>query len=283
MKETHTKEEREKRGELWGELHLHTPYSDGRISFDDILNSGLDFVAITDHDTVAGFVAAKKALGNNPGIKLIPGIEFSVWYGKKGLHILAYFPDYKNPEFLEEMEFYRKKSVERAKKNFSLLRQLGFAVDESRINNNGTVAKPDIARNVFSFPQNLELLEKNRIHTTDDFIEAYLNSGKPAYARLEKISLEKVREYCKGPLVLAHPGKDLVMGREDWIVRELKEKYGLKGIETYTRQHTPKEASYYSNLAKELGLVAVSSSDAHHPESIGLYTSSYKVIEDLLK
>jgi len=262
-----------------GELHLHTTHSDGWITADDIKRCALDFIAVTDHDTVDGFKELKARL--NGSIELIPGIELSTRYAGKSIHVLAYFFDYNNPELLRELEYYRKKRVERARKNFELLRGLGYAVDESRLNRNGTLAKPTIAMSVLELPENNELLVRNMIDDVDDFIDAYLVKGKPAYVGVEKISLDRIRELCKGPLVLAHPGVDLKRGKDDWIIKDLKEKYNFKGVEAFTRRHNGEERDYYHKLAKNLDLVPTFGSDAHHYHRIGLYAADYELVEKL--
>ncbi|MBN2051881.1 PHP domain-containing protein [Candidatus Woesearchaeota archaeon] len=264
-----------------GELHLHTTYSDGHITAEDINNCGLDFIAITDHDTVEGFLSVKEQLTN--GLELIPGIEFSTKHRGKGIHVLAYFFNYNNPEFLEELEYYRQKRVNRANKNFGILHELGYAVDYSKINKNGTIGKPNIADSIFALPENDELLVKNRINSVDDFIDLYLEKGKPAYVPVEKIPLEKIRHYCNGPLVLAHPAVDLDRGSDDWIIRDLRDKYDLRGLEVFTRRHNPEETAYYYGLARQLGLIPSRGSDAHHRERIGLYAADYSLVNELRK
>ena len=63
-----------------GDLHCHTRLSDGSMNIDDVVfyakRAGLDFLAITDHDTMAGCTRAA-IVGNRMGIGIIPGVEFS--------------------------------------------------------------------------------------------------------------------------------------------------------------------------------------------------------------
>ncbi len=85
-----------------GDLHCHTIFSDGTTGIDDLVfhakRGGMDFVAITDHDTMAG-VNRAEVVGKRHGIQVIPGVELSaadMQRGGKKVHILCYLP--KKPE-----------------------------------------------------------------------------------------------------------------------------------------------------------------------------------------
>ena len=80
-----------------GDLHCHTKLSDGSMGIEDIVfyakRMGLDFLAITDHDTMAGVTRAT-VLGQRYGIQVIPGVEISCIDSKRGrkVHMLCYLP-----------------------------------------------------------------------------------------------------------------------------------------------------------------------------------------------
>lgn len=87
-----------------GDLHCHTRLSDGSMGIEDIIalakNKGIDTIAVTDHDCLAGNIRAK-IIGERNGIKVIPGVELSAVDGESGkfVHILCYLPDF--PDRLE--------------------------------------------------------------------------------------------------------------------------------------------------------------------------------------
>jgi predicted metal-dependent phosphoesterase TrpH len=72
------------------DLHIHTTYSDGMGTVPAVLEAarqaGLDVIAITDHDTMAGARRARDLVPRY-GIRVIPGIEISTSEG----HLLAYW------------------------------------------------------------------------------------------------------------------------------------------------------------------------------------------------
>ncbi len=89
-----------------GDMHCHTTMSDGSTSpellVDYALDAGLDFIAVTDHDTMAGAQLAVN-IGKRKGLKVIPGVEVSTYDSKTGrnVHLLCYMP--RKLEKLEKM------------------------------------------------------------------------------------------------------------------------------------------------------------------------------------
>lgn len=89
-----------------GDLHCHTRFSDGSMGIDDLIynakRSGLDFVAVTDHDTMAGIKRAQQ-LGRRIGIGILSGTEISAYdrERKRKVHLLCYLPH--NPDRLVGM------------------------------------------------------------------------------------------------------------------------------------------------------------------------------------
>lgn len=89
---------------LSGDLHCHTRLSDGSLGIEDLIvfakKKGIETIAITDHDCLAGTVRGK-VIGARHGIQVIPGVELSSTFEKynKNLHILCYLPE--SPDMLE--------------------------------------------------------------------------------------------------------------------------------------------------------------------------------------
>ena len=87
-----------------GDLHCHTRLSDGSMGIEEIIAlakaRGVETIAITDHDCLAGTVRAK-IIGERNGVRVITGVELSAIDGETGnfVHILCYLPD--SPDRLE--------------------------------------------------------------------------------------------------------------------------------------------------------------------------------------
>ncbi|MBR1424481.1 PHP domain-containing protein [bacterium] len=90
-------------------LHLHTTYSDGEADFQDLIKQAKEknfkYIAISDHNTIQGHRDFKDK-------KLIPAVEFDVWYKYIFLHLLAYGID-PNAECMEKFYAKSKKETEK--------------------------------------------------------------------------------------------------------------------------------------------------------------------------
>ena len=79
------------------DLHCHTTLSDGSLGIEDIIvqakRMNIDFLSITDHDTLSSFSRAN-ILGERYGVKILQGVEMSAWDKERGkkVHILCYAP-----------------------------------------------------------------------------------------------------------------------------------------------------------------------------------------------
>lgn len=86
------------------DLHCHTKFSDGSLGIEDVISqakrTGIDWLSITDHDTMSSFSRAD-VLGQREGVKILHGVELSAWDKSRGakVHILCYAP--KKPDRLE--------------------------------------------------------------------------------------------------------------------------------------------------------------------------------------
>ncbi len=80
------------------DLHIHTNFSDGMFSPEEIVrkarDAGLTVISITDHDIIDGIEPAVEE-GKKLGVRVIPGIEFTTDLQDAELHILGYFIDHK--------------------------------------------------------------------------------------------------------------------------------------------------------------------------------------------
>ena len=86
------------------DLHCHTKLSDGSLGIEDVIaqakRTGIDWLSLTDHDTMASFSRAN-VIGQREGVKILPGVELSAWDKERSskVHILCYCP--RKPDRLE--------------------------------------------------------------------------------------------------------------------------------------------------------------------------------------
>jgi predicted metal-dependent phosphoesterase TrpH len=241
------------------DLHIHTKFSDGMLSPRDVVlgakKAGLTAIAITDHDTVEGIDAAIEE-GKKIGIQVVPGIELTTDYKKEEVHILGYFIDHKDSDFLALLTLIRDDRVKRIYKTTEKLKALGVNIDPDEVialaDDKGSVGRPHIAR---------MLIKKGFVRTMQEAFSRYLDHTGPAYVphfKLDPFEAVEAIKKAKGIPVLAHPG----ISPNDGIIDELVPK-GLKGIEVYYWRHSAAQVGHYLAIAKKHGLLVTGGSDFH--------------------
>jgi predicted metal-dependent phosphoesterase TrpH len=247
------------------DLHTHSTASDGTLRPAEVMaaaaGAGLDVVALTDHDTTAGWTEAAGALP--AGLTLVPGAELSCrWYAVDPpipLHLLGYLFDPADAGLGAEFARVRLAREHRAEQMVDLLRADGIDVtwDEVRgYADGGTIGRPHVAQ---------ALIRRGLAATVS---EAFAPDLLGARYRVPKpdtdvfTALRLVRE-AGGVAVFAHPratrrGKTV----PDELIAELAAA-GLFGLEADHDDHSPAERAHVRALAADLGLVATGSSDFH--------------------
>lgn len=242
------------------DLHVHSTASDGRLSPAEVIREaaarGLVYIALTDHDSVDGIAAAKAAAQSFPNLTVIPGIEISTDIPQGEVHILGYFIDYNDPEFLAKLEDFKDSRLRRAEQMVSKLDELGVHIEWRRvleIAGTSTIGRPHIAQ---------AMMEKDHVPSFKDAFDEYLGHGKPAYVEREKmLPAEAAAIIVKagGLPVLAHP---LTTEDPEGLISELKPA-GLVGMEAYYKDYTAEEVESLVALAQKHALIATGGSDFH--------------------
>jgi 3',5'-nucleoside bisphosphate phosphatase len=249
------------------DLHTHSSVSDSTESPADLLATaqagGLDVVALTDHDTTAGWPVAEAARPR--GLTVVPGMELSCrWFPDDtppiSVHLLAYLFDPLHPGFAAERARLRDERLERGERIVAALAADGYPVSWERIverSEGGVVGRPHIAR---------ALVEKGVVDSVDHAFLTLLNHRSPYY--VAKIDTD-VREgialvrAAGGVPVFAH-GLATKRGRVvgDAAVAAMADA-GLMGIEVDHPDHAPDERAHLRGLAADLDLIITGSSDFH--------------------
>jgi 3',5'-nucleoside bisphosphate phosphatase len=245
------------------DLHSHSSASDGTEVPAEVMRraaeAGLDVIALTDHDTVAGHREAALALP--PGLTLLPGMELSCRLEGHSVHLLAYLFDPANERLAGEMAEIRESRLYRARAMVTKLAELGAPVtwdQVSEIAAGGVVGRPHIAR---------ALVEAGVVPTVADaFTPEWIGPGGRAHVvryALDPARAVRLVRAAGGVSVLAHPrGSARGWRTPDEVIEELASA-GLTGIEVYHPQHDERERAALSELADRLELVATGGSDDH--------------------
>jgi predicted metal-dependent phosphoesterase TrpH len=242
------------------DLHVHTTASDGRLTPEEIVQraaeQGLAYVAITDHDTVAGIERALRAGAAFPNLTLIPGLEINTDTPTGEVHVLGYFIDYKNRKLESSLNRLRHSREVRARKIVDNLSGMGIDVSWERVielAGGGSVGRPHIAQAMF---------EGGHIPSLQEAFIKYIGRHGPAYAERERLSPEeavKLVVMAGGLPVLAHPED---VDELDSFLTALK-KVGLVGMETYYNGYHRDTIEKLVKTAERYGLITTGGSDFH--------------------
>ncbi len=224
---------------------------------------GVDVLAITDHDTMAGVPAADPA-GKVSGVRVIPGIELSIRVPHGSMHLLGYFSDLAPQPLTGLLAGFAETREERAREMVDRLNDLGVPVgwDEVRDGAAGAaLGRPHIAD---------ALVRAGHVPDRRAAFDLYLGDGRPAYVASHGLEVDEgitlVRE-SGGAAVLAHPGTlGLDRAHLDPFVGRLA-RAGLAGIEVHRPEHSPDQFAAYATLAQRYGLVPSGGSDYHRSTS----------------
>jgi len=269
------------------DLHTHSTASDGTLTPAELMRAaaetGLDVIAITDHDTTAGWDAAASA--RPAGVTLVRGAELSCrWYGRGSsipLHLLAYLFDPTEPALVAELARLRTARERRAERIVRRMRADGFPVSWDEVlayAAGGSVGRPHIAQ---------ALVNAGLVASID---EAFTPPWLGERYRLPKEDLDVVTAVrlvraAGGVPVLAHPRASR-RGRiaPDALIVELA-RAGLIGLEADHADHTPDDRRHLRRLAERLGLVVTGASDFHGANKtipLGAHTTEPAALDRLL-
>jgi len=255
------------------DLHCHSTASDGTCPPAEVMRraraAGLDVIALTDHDTVAGHAGARAALSpgargpagppDPPGLTFVPGMELSCRLDGRSLHLLAYLFDPAHPGLAAETASIRDDRVRRARAMVAKLAALGAGVaweQVAAIAGDSVVGRPHIARAMAAAGVISDPAEAFTAEWIGDGGRAY----EDKYALDPSVAIGLVRD-AGGVSVLAHPGTPGYEVPDEVIARLAAA--GLAGVEVWHPEQPAAERARARALAGELGLAATGGSDDH--------------------
>ncbi|MBK5305832.1 MAG: PHP domain-containing protein [Frankiaceae bacterium] len=266
------------------DLHTHSSASDGTTPPVQLVrearDAGLDVVALTDHDTTAGWEDAAAALP--PGLSLVRGTELSCSRGGISLHLLAYLFDPAEPEFAAVRRGLRDSRVSRAERMIEMLAADGHPVSWQQVRAlaEGTVGRPHIAQ---------ALMAHGLVGSVDEaFAPEWIGTrGRYWAAKSELDVVEGVRLVvgAGGVAVFAHPAASRRGRTVGDDVIALMADAGLAGLEVDHVDHDDDERAHLRGVAADLGLLVTGSSDFHGDNKtvrLGDHVTSEAAYDDIV-
>nr|WP_098511222.1 PHP domain-containing protein [Amycolatopsis sulphurea] len=272
------------------DLHAHSTASDGTDSPAGLVaaaRAGLDVVAITDHDTTAGWASAAAALP--AGLTLVPGAELSTVSADPdtgypiSVHLLAYLFDPTAPELVAEQARLRAERRSRLRTMAERMAADGLPVDADEVMGllpaDSPAGRPHLAQ---------ALVRAGLVESVDEAFARYLSGRSGYYVARRDTPVEEAIDMIAaagGVTVIAHPfafsrGATISEGTLRGLARR-----GLTGIEVDHPNHERAARARTRELALELGLVRTGSSDYHGTNktiALGQETTEPDQFEDLI-
>ncbi|MBE6742074.1 MAG: PHP domain-containing protein [Ruminococcaceae bacterium] len=244
------------------DLHCHTKLSDGSVGIEDLIiiaqKSGIDTIAITDHDCIAGTVRSQ-IIGKRYGVNVISGVELSAFDfdAGKNVHILAYLAD--SPDRLEAI--CKKTSV--ARKRAAQIMMLKIAA-RFPITSDFIISHASGSTNLYK--QHIMHALMDAGYTNEIFGDLYHTlfaegSASNILAPTKYPTVEEVINEAHGAgavAILAYPGKNNNFDEIDKYVE-----MGLDGIEVWSPHNTPEQTEELTKLCKKKKLLMTGGSDFH--------------------
>lgn len=243
-----------------GDFHTHSTASDGVLTptalVELVAGQGVEYHALTDHDSTEGIAEARKAAAGRAKYKLIPGVEMGTDIEGAEVHMLGLFLDPDDAELQQALRKLREGRVGRGFGIVEKLRAMGIMIEWERVQQiagEASVGRPHIAQ---------ALVEAGYVTKVADAFDKWIARNGPAYVERDKMTpAESVRFIVErgGIAVMAHPRE--VPGFEV-LLPELKAA-GMSGIEVYYKDYQADTVERLRREAEKYDFIPLGGSDYH--------------------
>jgi len=245
------------------DLHLHSTASDGVLSPTELVaaaeSSGVDVIALTDHDSIGGIAEARSA-GATAGVRIVAGVELSAHDDEREVHVLGLHVERLETLGVRLADLAQARH-ERAREIVERLNAVGVRIEfEEVIALAGACAlgRPHVART---------LVAHGWAHDHRDAFDRYLLPGRPGYVAKRRLPVRDataILHEAGGLAVLAHPSADDSLERLTAFARD-----GLDGLEVVHPSLGAEDRLRLRAAADHLGLVKSGGSDWHGLKDAG--------------
>lgn len=262
------------------DLHNHSTASDGELAPAALVAyaaaSGVEVLALTDHDATAGLAEARLAAAA-AGIGFIDGVEISVNWHKYLVHIVGLGFDPEHTELQRGLAGLRQMRMERAEEMGRRLEKLGFTgalAGAQALANGGVLSRTHFAR---------FLLDQGYVKTLQGAFDRYIGQGKPGYVGSDWATLAQAVSWITaagGQAVIAHPGRyHMTATKLRALIEEFKALGGI-GIEVVSGSQDSVHTRHMAELAQRHELYASRGTDYHGPSQTWLNMAALPVLPE---
>lgn len=265
------------------DLHLHTTYSDAKITLEELLkeasNTNLEIISITDHDTIDAYYELKSIdYTKTYKGKIIPGVELTVIYDGILFHMLAYDFDINKLE-LWIKKTYHEKEIDLYKEfeyMYNNLKKHNIVMDEVKYNEN-TWPVDILFEEIKKHKENKKYFTEDEWNSIKIFYDTCTkNKDFPAYVDFSmhypniKEAAEMVRK-ADGKTFIAHIFKGNLIKPMYYLDKLTKENI-IDGVEVWCSRHSEEESKILEEYCKKNNLLMSGGSDYH-----GIKTSTRQI------
>ncbi|PTQ89567.1 PHP domain-containing protein [Agitococcus lubricus] len=247
------------------DLHSHSLYSDGTESPSDLVAqaaaAGVEMLALTDHDSVAGLAEAQAA-AKQQGICLVNGVELSAIWQQQLVHIIGLNINPQHPTLVAGLAQQAQARAKRARLIADKLQLLGLGESWPSVLAMADGDANRIGRAHFA----QYLLAQGHVNQLQKAFDKYLATGKPAAVPMPWIDLSTAVQWIReagGVPVLAHPAR---YGLSQTKLRALLADFvavGGQAMEVSTANEKTNIIQNLAALAQRFNLHASQGSDFH--------------------
>lgn len=247
------------------DFHTHSIASDGVLTPAELISAaareGVTELALTDHDTLAGLDEARTA-AQTAGLTLIPGVEISVTWDKRLLHIVGLGVDADAPALVNGLANLQRTRAERGMTIARRLERHGLEGATDGVRELARGAEP--TRTHFA----RWLVATGAAKTAQQAFRRWLAPGRPAYVGTTWAGLEEACDWIRGAggvSVVAHPGRyKLTRVRMARLLDEFRA-HGGQALEVVRAGADVREIDELADWARRFDLAGSVGSDFHEP------------------
>lgn len=270
---------------MLADLHCHSRYSDGSTSVENIIKyasqANLDYLALTDHDTLAGVEVAKK-YGDKYGVKIITGVECSCLdkQRRRSVHMLCYMP-----KDVVTLQSHLNNTLEsRRNQKLQIIENVKMLY---HIEVEDVLKFVGESQSIYECHIMQALADRGYSNIIcGDMMSELMSKKGSCYVPTDYCDVRetvKVIKDCGGLAVLAHPEEYNSLE----LAQELAENKLIDGVEIFHPRNSEETRAFLIELSKKYNLIVTGGSDFHGqftklPKPIGYCTTDEKNLARIL-